>query len=93
MQLENGGQNIIMKKIILDFSNTILTREQMKGVKGGYGPSGGSGQYTCTAQCREGGPVSCSSNESCSAYDFTPSTIGVVRCDNYPNEWYNPCNP
>jgi hypothetical protein len=81
-----------MKKIILDFSNTLLTREQMKGIKGAYGSSGGSGQYTCTAQCAGVETVTCSSNVGCWARDTTSSSLGYVACGSYPNEEYTPCN-
>ena len=79
-----------MKKKFLEFSNLLLSREQLKKVKGGYNSGG---VFTCTAKCRTGPPVTCTSSESCSATDYDGYHIGVVRCGNYPNESYTPCNP
>ena len=51
-----------MKNVILNFANGLLSREQMKKVKGGYGwSSGGCGSqssYTCSYTIRGGDTVS-----------------------------------
>ncbi len=40
-----------MKKALLGFADSLLSREQMKKVRGGCGGSGGSGGGGCSADC------------------------------------------
>ena len=47
-----------MKKFLLKFSNSLLSKEEIRSVKGGYGESGGGGYPTFTLWCAKpsGGP-------------------------------------
>ncbi len=59
--------------MISSFGNAVLSREQMKGVKGGYGDSDSSNFYRC---CNSQGLScnACSSEQTCSAEQLQ------VRC-------------
>ncbi|GAB2627800.1 hypothetical protein GCM10027035_22870 [Emticicia sediminis] len=68
-----------MKKILLNFSSSLLSREQMKRIKGGYGEEG----TTCEAKCNRGKPFSRTcpgTGAACSATDPTPTKDGFVCC-------------
>jgi len=47
-----------MKKAILDFTDRLLSREQLKKVKGGCGSGCPQGQFTCTCNGTNYGCVS-----------------------------------
>jgi len=70
-----------MKKLLTRFASGLLSREQMRKVKGGYGAA------TAEARCNDGSTVSCSGS-SCSAEDGAgagnPGGDGFCRCgDDY----------
>lgn len=68
-----------MKKMLLKFSDGILSRSQMKEVKGGYGESG---YDTCTLSCTVG-PItkSCTSTSgNCSSSAYGEASPWI-KCD------------
>lgn len=67
-----------MKKLLLKISNEILSKEQMKRIRGGYG-----GVSSCSATCKDGTKVECSGYK-CEAFEPTPDADAF--CVFYPEE-------
>jgi hypothetical protein len=60
-----------MKKIIVNFSENILSKIQLKELKGGYGGGYGAGT-TCEATCKYGHKATCSGAYKCEAINYSP---------------------
>jgi len=61
-----------MKLLLLRFAESLLSREQMNKVRGGYAAS-------VTATCLDGSSVACSGS-SCWSVDESSSTAGYCGC-------------
>lgn len=75
-----------MKTILMKFANQVLTREEIRNVKGGDGYSGGS----CSTTCAQGGTASvecsgdCSTDEQGAHCTQIPYEIKHDFCPGYP---------
>jgi hypothetical protein len=69
-----------MKKMLLKFSNSLLSREQTKGIKGGDYPSSGGGGATGTP-----------SIVTCYKWAWGTQTVSVTSCSDY-YQVSNACN-
>ena len=63
-----------MKKMISSFGSAVLSREQMKGIKGGGAECDGCTESECKGSCSNGGYVCGWVNKSCAC---TAIAIGI----------------
>ena len=63
-----------MKKLLLSFAEDILSREQMRIIKGGYESMGGA-----SARCSDNTTKTCHGT-SCISADDSPTRVGFCEC-------------
>ncbi|GAB2627808.1 hypothetical protein GCM10027035_22880 [Emticicia sediminis] len=74
-----------MKKKLINLSNAILSREQMKRVKGGYGEGSGGGLAKCNYECCDGKPLVCE-GFTCEGFSCNPIVESDAYC-RYKETW------
>lgn len=71
-----------MKKVLLNFADNILSKNEMKSLKGGYPYSGGGGYCSITITCNSTKKITCSSFSGKCNSSGANEVQGWVQCDN-----------